>query len=105
MIDEEHAEEIFGRVAAVLDSIDKTDGKAVESTQFHARAARVRRRLKCLCADPSYLHDALDGRALRYLGKKELLEEVARGITENMERAGTAEELVERVMHRYLKLR
>jgi hypothetical protein len=105
VIDEQHAEEICNRVTAVLDKIADTNGGTAESTQGSARVARVRRRLNRLCAHPPYLHDALDGRALRFLSKREILEEVARGMIENMEITGTAEELVARVMHPYLKSR
>lgn len=80
LVDEEHAEEIGNRVAGILDGIENTNGSARRSAKFNGRLARARKRLARLCAAPAFLYDALDGRTLRYLSKKELLEEVARGI-------------------------
>jgi len=70
---------------------------------FYRRLARARKDFRGFASAPPYLRAQLDGRSLRHLSKKDLLETVARRILALHAPDKSAEQLVSEVMSEYFR--
>jgi len=104
LVDEEHFGEVRDQTAGMIEELDHAaSSKDGHPASFYRRLAQAKRAFRRFVNSPPYLKAALDGRSLRQLGRKELLEAVAQQIISQHTPEKSAEQLVADVMSAYLR--
>lgn len=104
LVDEAHFADVQGLMEAAIGELDNaTFSKDGHPTSFYRRLADVKMAFRRFVSNPPYLKAVLDGRSLRHLGRKELLEAVARRIVTEHRPEKSPEQLVADVMSGYLR--
>ncbi len=104
LVDEGHFADVQELALAVIEELDDTTfSKDGHPASFYRRLAKVKRAFQRFISNPPYLKAVLDGRSLRHLGRKELLEAVAQQIISQHTPEKSAEQLVADVISGYLR--
>ena len=101
-VDGEHCERVRGELLGILGDLEDAEACDGHLPQFYSRLREARAACERLTR-LQHVHEVLDGRSLRHLDQKELLESVAKRIVTCYESGISAETLVTRVLMPYLR--
>jgi len=104
IIDENHFLDVLELAEETIEELERTRQlKNGHTKQFYRRLEKAKKRFHQFALKPPVLRDMLDGRSLRHLSPKELLESVARNIINCHSSDKAPEQLVAEVMSKYLR--
>jgi len=102
-VDEDHLNQTRAEVKRLIRKLGALEQMGQLDPGFASRVALARQMLGKQNENARYLPDVLDGRSLRHMEHKELLQAVARAIIENHDANATAEQLLPRILYPYLR--
>ena len=103
IIDGEHLEKIKTRVDESLKRIKPLIEKRNEEGDLQLRLEAIERKLGKLGENAKYLSEHLDGRTVRHIQKKDLMQKVCRAILDEYQGSKSAYELVDKILFSFLK--
>jgi hypothetical protein len=103
ILDEQELPQTLSRVEAMLQKLEGADDDFSTDPGFRQRLATAKRRYEQIKHNPTYLRDILDGRLLRHLNQKQLVEHIARSVLEHYDSIATASELLAKIVAPYAR--
>lgn len=101
-VDEEHLERSLSRIDGLLQAVEKISSDYNLNGLFERRIELIRTSLEQRSSQFCGLQKQLDGRALKYLSKKELLENISRCVLQDYDESESAGELLRKLLDPYL---
>ena len=103
IIDGEHLEKIKTRVDESLSRIKPLIERKNGESDLQPRLAAVIKKMERLSKNAKYLSEYLDGRTVRHIQKKELMQKICRAILDEYQGSKSAYELVDKILFSFLK--
>ncbi len=103
IVDEHHFAEVREQAGVAIEELTISAPEKEHPDSFYQRLADAKAAFERFVDSPPYLRRSLDGRSLRCIGPKELLESVAKQIVAEYHPDKSAEQLVADVMAGYMR--
>ena len=105
VIDREHLETIKTKVEESLKRIKPLIERGNGEGELRRRLQAIINKSEKIGESAKYLGDYLDGRSVRHIPKKELMQKVCRAILDEYQGSKSAHELVDKILYSFLKPR
>ncbi len=102
-LDESHYESTINTIEEELDQLDPLVRNRRVSENFLDRYEKIKMELLRLKNKPCYLSNYLDGRSMRHMEKKELVQKILRTLIHEYNNTSSIKDLIERILSPYVK--